>query len=102
LLMRTPPKALDKSVVAQICNLLEFAKTVASCDDFRELLERGSVSHSTMVGDRQWSLLKRSAVRHCCGSQSRAPVWLLLRRVALYRGIAFCGASEICLRSKDF
>src|SRR6266511_289552 len=57
-------------------SLLVSAKTVASRDDFCEALERGSVSRSTMVGDRQWSLLQLSGVRHCCGSQSRAPVWL--------------------------
>ena len=49
--------------------------------------ERGSATRSTLESQHRSNCLTAFLVSGCCRSQTRAPLWLRLRRAALYRGL---------------
>ena len=73
--------------VAQTSSLSVSVEIVAIRDDFSE---RGSATRSTLESPHRSNCLAAFLVSGCCGSQTRAPLRLRLRRAALYRRFLNC------------
>ena len=73
--------------VAQTCSLSVSLGIVAGRDDFSE---RGSATRSTLQSQHCSKCPAAFVVSGCCGSQTRAPLWLRLRRSALDRRFLTC------------